>query len=125
MAAKRSALPLFFLGIDPERAPTCVGHAAIHCGRGETPSSFAVSSHRDQAALTAERLNVGEHAVERLLKGLPAEPHALRKLVGCNSANEILARTSGRNGSGAVVGIGAGTDQRRIANPPPAFGSQP
>ena len=38
-----------------------------------------------------------------------------------DSADEVLARPRRRHGTGAVVGIGAGPDQRRIADPAPAL----
>ena len=80
---------------------------------------------RDQAALAAERGDVGEHSVERLLQRLAADPHPRGQLVGGDGADEIFARAGRRNRGGAVVGIGAGADQRRIADPAPALGGQP
>ena len=69
--------------------------------------------------------DVGEHRVERLLQRLAAEPHALGELVRGDGADEIFARAGRGDRGRAVVGIGAGADQRRIADPAPALGGQP
>ena len=53
-----------------------------------------------------------------------AEPDAIGELVGGDGADEIFPRAGCRHGRRAVVGVGPGADQRRIADPAPALGGE-
>jgi hypothetical protein len=56
------------------------------------------------------------------LQRLTTDPNALGELVGCDGADEILARARSGDSGGTIIGIGPGADQRRIADAPPALG---
>ena len=102
-----SAMPRYIAGVVKPQAASPFGATAI------------------SPPLPPSACDVGEHVVERLLQRLAAEPHPLGQLVRGDGADEIFARAGRRDRRRAVVGIGAGADQRRIADPAPALGGQP
>ena len=57
-------------------------------------------------------------------RALAEHPHPRADLVGDAGPDEIFAGAGGRDRAGAVVGKGAGADQRRIADPAPALAGQ-
>ena len=57
-------------------------------------------------------------------RALAEHPHPGADFVGDGGADEIFARAGGGDRAGAVVGIGAGADQRRVADPAPALAGE-
>src|ERR1700689_1255621 len=80
---------------------------------------LALAVDRDDSTLAAERRELlHHHLVHGLAKRSPTEAHARTNIVRDCGADEHLAVSGGRYGAAAVVGVGAGADQRRIADPP-------
>ena len=124
MDAGAVALSHVLIAVDRDAARLGVGNAAVHRARREAPGGFAEWRYGDQPTGAAKLLDVLQRAVEGRLKRLPAKPDALGELVPGDGANEIFSRPSRRDGCRAVIGIGAGTDQRRIPDPAPLLGGQ-
>ena len=59
------------------------------------------------------------------MRAFAEQPHPRTYLVRHAGADEELARPGGRNRAGAIVGIVARADHRRIADPAPALAGQP
>src|SRR4051794_18944118 len=116
MAQTRAALPFLLARVDPDDPAVRVHHAAVHGLRGEAPGRFATGSDRNEPALATESVDVGQNAVERLLQRLTADAHPRRELVRGDRSDEIFSGARGRYCGGAVVGVGAGPDQRRVAD---------
>jgi hypothetical protein len=126
MGKGSTALSLgFLILVDPDHSAARSGETAVHAGRGEAPGRLARRRHGDQPAIAALLLDLGQHPVERLLDAGAAEANARAQLMRGSGPDEDLAEASGAYRGRAVVGIGAGTDQRRIADPAPALGGQP
>jgi hypothetical protein len=70
-------------------------------------------------------VHLGHDDVGGLLRRVVGEAQACADFVRHPFADEELARTRGGDGAGAVVGIGAGADDGRIADPAPALAGQP
>src|SRR6188508_3189516 len=93
------------VGVDRDRS--AFGVAAIHRTGRESPGAFAVRCDGNQSAQAAQFLDVLKRAVERLLQRLSRKADPFAQLVAGDRTDEILARTSRRNGCRAIVGKGA------------------
>ena len=67
MGAGSSALPFGIGIIDCDLAALRSDHASVHSRRGETPGRFPRRRDRDQSAIAAQRLDLGQDAVQRFL----------------------------------------------------------
>ena len=78
--------------------------------------------HDDDAAVAADLLERAvDHVVRRLGRGDAGEPHARADLVRDDRADEVFAAAGRGDRAGRVVRVGAGADDRRVADAAPAL----
>ena len=77
----------------------------------------------DDAAVAFAECSVHD-GFGRLLDGLAGELHAGGNRVGDGVADELFAGAGARDGARAVVGVGAGADDRGVADAAPALGGE-
>ena len=100
--------------------------AAAHCRGVEFHNDVAVRVDADDAAGAAGRLEHGLHYIARGLgQALLLVGHARRDVMGDGVPDEVFAVAGAGDAGGAVVGIGAGTDDRRVADAAEAFAGHP
>src|SRR5262245_39586092 len=99
-------------------APARIDARAIHDARAERHGDVAAAVDRHQAAPAAERRHIAERCRRRGTQGLPAIADAGGDLMAERGADEHLAVAGARDRARAVVGPGAGADDRRVADAP-------
>src|SRR5579872_1951964 len=106
--------------IDSDLAATVrVTRSAEHTFGGELENQLAAGVDRDQPAVAAEAAQL---IVQELVDGLRERETAIldrrADVVSRHGANEVLPVPGGRYRAYAVLGVGSGADDRRIADPP-------
>ena len=98
---------------------------AIHCRGRETPRRFAVCATAINPPSPPSALISASTASSACCKPSPPMRTRAANCVRGSGADEIFAGAGRGDRGRAVVGIGAGADQRRIADPAPALAGQP
>jgi glutamate--cysteine ligase len=115
---------LFFSGReDGGREPSVhVDAAAQHAVRVVGHGDASVATHGDDAAFTAHPDQLpADHRLRRRGHILAGVPHERRDLVRDHGADEKLAVAGRRDGAAVVRGVGACTDDGRVADAAPAL----
>ena len=91
---------------------------AVHAFAVERHRDVAAAVDRDQSAVAAQARHIRQRRRGRPGERFLAVAHARRDVVGHRCANERFAKPGPGNRAGAIVGIGSGADDRRIADAP-------
>src|SRR5204863_3806753 len=115
------------LSVDRDIAPAGrVARAAEHAFGAEVHDDLPVATDRDEAAVPAE---CGEYPVQQLAhRLLEAQGPVLDRrahVMGGDRADEILAVPGRRDRAHAVLGVGAGADDRGVPDTPRALVGHP
>src|SRR5512146_2301563 len=118
-----SAIRSPFNSIDIDLSePARVAGAAKHALRAEFRDDPSAAVDRDDATAAAQLTELAmEQFVYRLAQGESAVLHGRADVVRGNSAYEVFAMAGGRNGTDAILRIGSGPDDRRVADAPLAL----
>src|SRR6266850_2394621 len=108
-----------YMSVDSYGAVTAsIERAAVHPFAVEGHDDVTAMIHGDEAAVALQSCKLPHRRARRLRQRLVEVAHARCDVVREHAADESLAEPGPRDGTGAVIGVIPGADDRGIPDPP-------
>src|SRR5438094_6412170 len=114
---RRASARVSYMSINRDGAAAlAVDGGAVHAFAVEGHDDVTAMIHGDETAVALQTRKLSHRRARRLRQRLAEIAHARRDVVGEHAADESFAEPGSRDGAG-LIGVIAGADDRRIADP--------